>query len=68
MAVVTQALTATELLRLPRGHTHGKVAARFTARLAPFVEEHGLGETYAAETGFLLRSTPIPSGPRTWLS
>ncbi len=42
----------------PAGHTHGKIAARFTAALAPFVEDHGLGETYAAETGFLLRTRP----------
>lgn len=42
----------------PAGHTHGKVAARFTSRLAPFVEQHGLGEIYVAETGFLLRSNP----------
>lgn len=42
----------------PAGHIHGKVAARFTAKLFPFVEEHELGEVYAAETGFLLSRNP----------
>ncbi len=42
----------------PAGHTHGKVAARVAARLGPFVEAHGLGEVYAAETGFILRRAP----------
>lgn len=42
----------------PSGHVHGKVAARALGRLMPFVQEHGLGETYAAETGFLLRRNP----------
>ncbi len=41
-----------------RGHVHGRVAARFTAKLFPFVEEHELGEVYAAETGFLLARNP----------
>lgn len=48
-----------ELLRMsPAGHVHGRIAARFTARLAPFVEEEGLGEVFAAKTGFLLRRAP----------
>lgn len=48
-----------ELHRMsPAGHVHGKVAARFTAKLFPFVEEHELGEVYAAETGFLLARNP----------
>lgn len=34
-----------------RRRLHGKVAARIGARLARYVEEHGLGETYVA-TGF----------------
>lgn len=42
----------------PAGHNHGKIAARFTAKLLPFVEEQGLGEVYAAETGFLLGKNP----------
>lgn len=31
---------------------------RIGARLASFVEEHGLGVVYAAETGFILRRNP----------
>ena len=42
----------------PSGHVHGKVAAHVLGRLMPFVEEHNLGETYAAETGFFLRRNP----------
>lgn len=52
-------LIAGELITMsPAGHTHGRVAARLLARLAPFIEQQGLGETYAAETGFLLRRNP----------
>jgi Uma2 family endonuclease len=48
-----------ELRRMsPAGHTHGRVAARVTGSLSPFVEEHELGEVYAAETGFILRREP----------
>lgn len=42
----------------PAGHNHGRVAARLTVALGRYVEEQGLGEVYAAETGFLLRSAP----------
>ena len=42
----------------PAGHTHGKVAARVTARMGSFVEEKQLGEVYAAETGFKIRQDP----------
>lgn len=42
----------------PSGHTHGRVAIKFSWPLAQFVEEHGLGEVYAAETGFLLAEDP----------
>ena len=42
----------------PSGHVHGKVAARVGAKLVSFVESQGLGEAYAAETGFLLRHDP----------
>ncbi len=42
----------------PAGHTHGRIAARIGARLTAFVDEHDLGATYAAETGFILRRSP----------
>ena len=48
-----------ELRRMtPSGHVHGKVAARLAGRLAPFVEQHQLGEVYGAETGFMLHRAP----------
>jgi len=42
----------------PAGHAHGRVAARIGASLTAFVDEHDLGVTYAAETGFVLRRSP----------
>ncbi|HEV2704580.1 MAG TPA: Uma2 family endonuclease [Pyrinomonadaceae bacterium] len=42
----------------PAGHNHGRIAARLTGALVRYVEEHELGEVYAAETGFLLRREP----------
>jgi Uma2 family endonuclease len=52
-------LVAGALRRMsPSGYRHGTVVARITARLAPFVEAHGLGEICGAETGFLLRRNP----------
>lgn len=42
----------------PAGHSHGKLVIRLTLPLAQHVKENGLGEVYAAETGFKLRSTP----------
>jgi Uma2 family endonuclease len=48
-----------ELRRMaPAGHEHGRVAARFTWRLAQHVETNDLGIVYAAETGFLISSNP----------
>jgi len=42
----------------PSGQKHGKIAARFTWRLAQHVETNDLGAVYAAETGFLLSTDP----------
>ncbi len=42
----------------PAGQRHGRIAARFTWRLAQYVETHHLGAVYSAETGFLLSSDP----------
>lgn len=42
----------------PAGHTHGRIAARLRVALGQHVEEHNLGEVYAAETGYQLRSNP----------
>ncbi len=42
----------------PAGHTHGRIAMRFSGPLEQFVRENDLGEVYAAETGFLLARNP----------
>lgn len=42
----------------PAGHRHGIVAMKIGGRLLQFVEEHGIGEVYAAETGFVLTRSP----------
>lgn len=42
----------------PSGAPHGSATARLTAVLAPFVYEHGLGDVFAAETGFILARDP----------
>lgn len=42
----------------PAGSEHGRVAGRIFLRLATHVEQHGLGETYAAETGFQIAESP----------
>lgn len=42
----------------PAGHVHGKYAARIAGALLRHVEEHDLGEIYAAETGFILETDP----------
>ena len=42
----------------PSGAEHGRVAVRITGPLSHYVATHGLGEVYAAETGFLLARDP----------
>lgn len=42
----------------PAGHEHGRVAVRFTWRLAQHVETNRLGVVYAAETGFKIAADP----------
>ncbi|HEV2292508.1 MAG TPA: Uma2 family endonuclease [Tepidisphaeraceae bacterium] len=42
----------------PAGSTHGSVTNRFAFLLSRHVYEHELGEVFAAETGFRLRSNP----------
>lgn len=52
-------LVAGALRRMsPSGYRHGTVVARIGTRLGAFVEQHGLGETCGAETGFLLHRSP----------
>ena len=42
----------------PAGAEHGRVALQIGARILGHAELHALGETYAAETGFVLRRGP----------
>ena len=42
----------------PAGSQHGKIALKIGWRLAQFVEKNNLGETYAAETGFIIDTNP----------
>lgn len=42
----------------PAGSQHGIVALRIGRFLGNYVEEHGLGQTFGAETGFKIGSTP----------
>jgi Uma2 family endonuclease len=48
-----------ELLKMsPAGRGQGRIAIKFGRLFDNFVVEHNLGETYAAETGFLLSTDP----------
>jgi Uma2 family endonuclease len=52
-------LVAGELREMsPSGWRHGKVISRLTARLDSYVDKHGLGVVFGAETGFRLASNP----------
>ena len=42
----------------PAGQRHGRIIVRLTEPLAKHVRENQLGQVYAAETGFKLRSKP----------
>ena len=42
----------------PAGNEHGKIALKLGWRVAAFVEQNKLGETFAAETGFLISRDP----------
>ena len=42
----------------PASARHGKIALKLGRSLGNYVEEHHLGETYGAETGFILESDP----------
>jgi Uma2 family endonuclease len=48
-----------ELKRMsPAGHNHGRIVMRLAIPLGKFVADNNLGEIYAAETGFKLKSNP----------
>lgn len=43
---------------MPTGGEHGVFTHRLSARLGVFVEDHDLGEVFAAETGFIVDRNP----------
>ena len=46
-------------MMVPAGARHGQLTMRLGRAVGNFVEEHSLGEVYAAETGFQLESEPL---------
>ena len=42
----------------PAGRQHGRIAAQIGGCLGAFVATNGLGETYAAGTGFIIDTVP----------
>ncbi len=42
----------------PAGGAHGRLASRINRIVGDFVEKHALGETFGAETGFILSHNP----------
>jgi Uma2 family endonuclease len=45
-------------LAMPTSRGHGLQTSRLSARIAVFVDDRGLGETFASETGFLVGRNP----------
>ena len=52
------------VVREPAGLRHGRVAMDLARRLADHVDARGLGQVYAAETGFALARDPRPTAGR----
>src|SRR4051812_34060969 len=52
---------------LPGGR-HGKIAARLLRRIGNHVEEHSLGDTFAAETATSSSAAPTRSAVVMWAS
>ena len=46
------------IVMAPAGSEHGRIASRILTRLSNHVEANNLGETFAAETGFLIETNP----------
>jgi Uma2 family endonuclease len=42
----------------PAGGAHGRLASRINRIVGDFVEQHALGETFGAETGFIVAHNP----------
>lgn len=54
----TELVRGTLIVREPAGFGHGKVAMRIGSALHAYVDRQGLGEVFAAETGFTLFRGP----------
>lgn len=54
----TELVRGVLLVREPAGYRHGDVAMRLAAAIFNYVEAHGLGRVFAAETGFTLARDP----------
>ena len=54
----TELVRGVLVIREPAGYQHGDVAMRLAAAIFTYVEAHGLGRVFAAETGFTLARNP----------
>jgi len=54
----TELVRGVLVVREPAGYQHGDVAMRLAAAIFAYVEAHGLGRVFAAETGFTLARNP----------
>ena len=54
----TELVRGVLVVREPAGYQHGDVAMRLGAAIFTYVEAHGLGRVFAAETGFTLARNP----------
>jgi Uma2 family endonuclease len=54
----TELVRGVLVVREPAGYLHGRVAMKLAARLEAYVERTGVGECFAAETGFTLARGP----------
>ena len=54
----TELVRGRMIVREPAGFRHGDVAMTISLLIGPFVKKHGLGRTFAAETGFKLFTNP----------
>lgn len=54
----TELVRGVLVVREPAGYRHGDVAMRLAVAIFNYVEAHGLGRVFAAETGFTLARNP----------
>ena len=56
------------IVREPPGTGHGARSARLTLRVGAFVEQGGLGEVFAQDTGFKIERDPDTVRARDWVA